>query len=139
MRAQILLNRVGMRPGGIGGRERVEELHEFLGRAGGETIVRVGHDVGVNMFAEMKPDRAAAWAGHLGIGVLDAGNSGKVGQSHGNRGLALRVRSTRERSRVGRGLEDSREHDSLGVGGPETGMLAAVNIVESLQQTAAER
>jgi len=101
--------------------------------------VRVGYDVGVNMFTQMKSDRAAARAGALGIVVRDGGNSGKVGETHGNRGLAMRVRSTRERSCIGRSLEDPRQHDSLGVSGPETGMLAAVNIVESLQQVAAER
>jgi hypothetical protein len=94
--------------------------------------VRVGHDVGVNMFAEMKSDRAAARAGNLGIVVGDGGNSSKVREAHGHCGLAMRVRSTRERSCVGRGLEGSCKQDSLGVSGAETRMLAAVNIVESL-------
>ena len=101
--------------------------------------MRVGDDVGVNVFAKMESDRAAARAGVLGIVVRDRGYSGKVGKAHGNRSLAFRVRSTRQGDRIRRGLKGSRQQGPLGMSGPVARMLAAVNFVESLQQVAAER
>ena len=74
----------------------------------------------------------------MGIIVRNRGDSGKVGEAHGNGGLTVGVGSACQGSRLGRCPENPCKHDSLGVGGPEAGMHTAVNSVEGFQHIATE-
>jgi hypothetical protein len=72
MGAEELLDGVGMRAGGVGGDECVEEVHKAFGGARGEVVDGVGDDVGMDVLVEVEADSAAARACVLRIVVGDS-------------------------------------------------------------------
>jgi hypothetical protein len=78
MRGEELLDRIRVRPGGVGGDQCVEELQEFLCGTHREVVDRMTDNVGVDMFGKVKADRKTARAGTLGIVIGDGRNSRKI-------------------------------------------------------------
>ena len=62
MRAKELLNGVRVRPGRIGGDQRIEKVQESFRSARGESVDRMSDDVRMNMLGKVEADRATARA-----------------------------------------------------------------------------
>ena len=72
MRAQEPLDGIRVRPRGIGGNQRVEEVQELLRGARRKGVDRMSDDVGMNVLGKVEANRATARARILRIVI---GNS----------------------------------------------------------------
>jgi hypothetical protein len=92
MRAEELLDGIRVRPGSVGGNQRIEELQESFRGARWEVVDRMTDDVGVNMFAEMEANRKAARAGTLRVVIGNGRNSRKIREPRTATGVEFRCR-----------------------------------------------
>jgi hypothetical protein len=140
MCAKELLDRIRVRPLGVGGDHRIEELDEPLGGADREVVDRVTDDVGVDVFAEVKANRKAARTGTLRVVVGNGRNSRKVREANSHRRRTpVQMRRAGQRSGFRRWHKRASQQDALRVSGSEPRMNPAIRFVEHRDGFTAER
>jgi hypothetical protein len=107
-----------------------DEFQEFFGGTGREPVIRLGHEVGVDLTRQVELDRHAPGAGQR-VTVGHGGDAGEVGEpNHDRHRGALEVGSTADGSR-GRGwMKGSLADDVFRMHGP----VAGVNPEQGMQR-----
>jgi hypothetical protein len=139
MRAEELLDRIRVRPGGVGRNQRIEELHETLRGTRREAVDRMTDDVGVNMLAKVEANRKPARAGALRVVVGNGRNSRKVREADRHRrAIPVQMRRARQRSGFRRRRKHASQQDALRMRGPESRMNTTISFVEHLNGFSAQ-
>ena len=140
MHAKKLLDRIRVRPGGVGGDHGIEKLAEFFGGAHREGVDRMRDDVGVSVLGQVKANRKAARAGALRVVVGDARNTGEIREADRHRRRSpVDMRRPRQRAGFRRRRKDAGQQDALGMRRSEPGMHATVEFVEFFDDFVAQR